>query len=221
MNEENDNSCIICGGETYTLEDAEIKVRYNVCKSCGFTYKLPQYHVDQVKEKSLYDNHQNTMENEGYVNMFIRFLEECVDPYVKGGKALDFGSGPGPVLYELLKQRGFRASHYDPYYHVDHDVFDSCYDLITSTEVFEHLSSPNKTIRNLSYLLEDGGILAVMTSLRPTSDEAFLKWWYRRDQTHIGFFTLKAFEALIQPLRLKCIYTNEKNYFVFRKEFSR
>ncbi len=213
------NTCILCGHETYPLKDPQIKATYDVCTHCKFTYKPQQYHLSREKEKAQYDHHVNTMENEGYVNMFKRFLDESVYPYIKSGKALDFGSGPGPVLYELLKMDGFKASHYDPYYHKDFSVFEHTYDLITSTEVFEHFSDPVKTLGHISALLEKGGILAVMTSLRPPSDEAFLKWWYRRDSTHISFFTLEAFEELIKPYPLKLIHTNNKNYFVFRKDW--
>ncbi|WP_343089499.1 class I SAM-dependent methyltransferase, partial [Methanocalculus natronophilus] len=98
-------------------------------------------------------------------------------------------------------------------------IFDETYDLITATEVFEHLNTPLKTLSHISALLEKGGILAIMTSLRPSSDEAFLKWWYRRDFTHVSFFTLDAIKALIKPFPLRLIHTNETNYFVFRKEW--
>jgi len=212
------NVCMICEGETYRLNDPQIRVTYSVCKACGFTYKNRAHHLSLTEEKTQYDSHQNTMENEGYKTMFERFIEESITPYIKEGKALDFGSGPGPVLYELLKIKGFKASHYDPFYHKDFSVFDETYDLITSTEVFEHLNTPLKTLNHISALLEKGGMLAIMTSLRPKDDETFLKWWYRRDLTHVSFFTLKAIKALINPYPLRLIYTNEKNYFVFRKE---
>ncbi len=222
MNAPNGESpCIICGAKTYGLHDPQLDVWYDVCVSCGYTYKRPIYHLDATREKMNYDKHENTMDNEGYVAMFERFLEESVFPYIRSGRALDFGSGPGPVLYELLGRHGFINYHYDPYYHKNPDIYNRSFDLITSTEVFEHLFEPKKVFNQLYYLLEDGAILAVMTSLRPKSDEDFLTWWYRRDPTHIGFFTLKAFEALVRPYRMKMIYTNRTNHFVFRKEFAR
>ncbi len=210
--------CLICNTDTHSIYDSEIKVTHHVCDGCGYTFKDSKNHPTHDHEHALYKNHQNTMENTGYVNMFERFLKASVDPYVSEGEALDFGSGPGPVLYELLKRRGFSAEHYDPYFNPDTSVFKNSYALITSTEVFEHLSDPAGEFKRLAGRLKDGGYLAIMTSLRPKEDETFLTWWYRRDQTHIGFFTEKAFEKLSQQANLSFVYTNHKNYFLFKKE---
>lgn len=210
--------CLICEGNTHTLHDDEIKVTYHVCEKCGYTFKDSLDHPTHDDEHALYKNHQNTMENTGYVNMFERFLASTVDPYLSEGKALDFGSGPGPVLYELLKRRGFDAAHYDPYFKPDKTVFDNTYALITSTEVFEHLSDPVMEFKRLAGMLKPEGYLTIMTSLRPKEDDAFLTWWYRRDQTHIGFFTEEAFDILSKKAELSFVYTNHKNYFLFKKE---
>jgi len=220
MNAENPslNNCKICGHETRILKDPELKLNFYVCTNCNYTFKETSAIVSQKEEKSLYDHHINTMENEGYVNMFKRFLEAGVLPFKTTGKALDFGSGPGPVLYEILKQQGFDAHHYDPYYHDDLSVFKRQYDLITSTEVFEHLSDPHAVIKKLCDALNPGGVLAVMTSFKTEDDATFLKWWYRRDATHIGFFTEKAFALLIKDYPLKTVYSNNKNIITFEKE---
>lgn len=209
--------CLICKGETYPLEDLEIKVTHHVCRTCGYAFKDRAHLVDPAKEKALYSNHQNTMENEGYVNMFERFLDFTVDSGSAFGPALDFGSGPGPVLYELLKRRGFESHYYDPYFNDDETVFLRSYGLITSTEVFEHLNDPVGTFRQLEALLKPGGSLAVMTQLRPEGDSEFLKWWYRRDQTHIGFFTEKAMTMMAVGTTLTLTSTNHKNHFLFTK----
>ncbi len=209
-------TCPVCEHSTYALYDKEIDITHHVCKACGYTFKDPADHVGETKEKALYSNHQNTMENQGYVNMFKRFLDFALDEDTRG-PALDFGSGPGPVLYELLKREGFESYHYDPYFHDEKRVFTRRYGLITSTEVFEHLSDPKQIITQLDDLLKTEGILAVMTSLRPVSDEAFLKWWYRRDRTHIGFFTEESFKRLAEGTNLELTKTNRNNYFLFEK----
>lgn len=211
-------TCNLCFNETYALYDPEIKVTYAVCDSCGFTYKPPKFHVEASKEKALYDNHQNTMENEGYVNMFKRFLNQGVYPFIDSGAALEYGSGPGPVLYELLKRAGFAVDHYDPFYHPNETVFSKTYDLITSTEVFEHFHDPQKEIKTLSAILNKGGYLAIMTSFRPLDDDAFLKWWYRRDKTHVSFYTLRALDLLARAHGLYRLSTNHKNIVTYRKE---
>lgn len=213
--------CIICGSPTRELIDPELKkprvVVYDVCGFCEFIRKRPDYHVSPTEEKTLYTHHNNTIENTGYVNMFKRFIAAAIDPFITKGKGLEFGSGPGPVLYELLKEKGFTMSHYDPYFHKDETVFQSTYDLITSTEVFEHLSDPMEVLTTLTGLLNPGGFLAIMTSFHKHDDDDFLSWWYRRDPTHIAFYTEETFAHMIQELKLTIHFTNQKNIIVFKK----
>ncbi|MFW5841942.1 MAG: class I SAM-dependent methyltransferase [Bacillota bacterium] len=215
------NPCIICHHDTRIITDSELKkptpVVYHVCKTCELIIKAPFSHPTHEDEKTLYMHHNNSMENVGYVNMFNRFIAAAVDPFITTGSGLDFGSGPGPVLYELLKQKGFTMTHYDPYFHPDKTALNNTYDLITSTEVFEHLSDPLATFKRLESMLNTHGILAIMTNFHPKHDETFLSWWYRRDPTHIAFYTTKTFEYLSKETSLQCIYTNHKNIIVFKK----
>ena len=216
------SKCLICESKTSSLTDSHIKnsfvyVIYHVCQSCGFTFKDSRFRVDPLKEKEQYDFHDNSFENPGYVEMFKRFIAAAIDPFITTGKVLEFGSGPGPVLGTLLKEKGFDVSLYDPFYEPNEAVFKEQYDLITSTEVFEHFFEPLKTLETLLKSLKKDGFLAVMTSFRVMSDEAFLTWWYRRDSTHVSFYTLEAFEEIEKRFNLERLYTNEKNYIVFKK----
>ncbi len=212
------NQCLICGNHTFPLFDDSLSLEFHVCKHCGYTVKDAKHHLDHQAEKQQYDRHENTSDNQGYVRMFERFLTHAVLPYKQAGDALEFGSGPGPVLYEMLKARGFNARHFDPYYHPDQSHQYQTYDLITTTEVFEHLSQPVHTFKTLIGLLKPGGILAIMTSFRPEKDDAFLSWWYRRDVTHIGFFTLKSFEILAKQHQVHILQTNHKNTITLKKD---
>ncbi len=215
------NPCIICQSDTRTLTDPVLNkpepVIYHVCETCGLITKAPFSHPTHQDEKTLYTHHNNSLENVGYVNMFNRFIAVAVDPFITTGSGLDFGSGPGPVLYELLKQKGFVMDHYDPYFHNDESIFKKTYDLITSTEVFEHLSDPLTTFKQLANMVNKDGFLAIMTSFHPNDDDAFLSWWYRRDPTHIAFYNETTFTYLMNQTDLKRVYTNHKNIIVFKK----
>ncbi len=214
----NNPSCQICGNQTFPLFDDKLSLTFHQCQHCGYTFKDNQHHLDHQAEKSQYDAHENTSDNQGYVRMFERFLTHAVLPYKQTGRALEFGSGPGPVLYEMLKTRGFKTTHYDPYYHPNQSYLNNTYDLITTTEVFEHLSNPEMVFKTLVSLLKQDGILAIMTSFRPNDNDEFLSWWYRRDATHIGFFTLKSFEHLAKKHGVPIVQTNHKNTITFKKE---
>jgi SAM-dependent methyltransferase len=175
-------------------------------------------------ERKRYLAHINSPEDKGYVDMFKRFIEESIVPFqgkIKRKKttALDFGCGPGPVLAGLLKQNGYETDIYDIYFAPEPVYRRRTYDLITCTEVLEHLKDPLKEITELKKHLKPGGIMAAMTLFHPVDgtpggDKAFNRWWYRRDRTHISFYRPETFKCLANKLNLKILTVNEKNIVV-------
>jgi len=164
------------------------------------------------QEKKEYSFHQNSMENEGYVQMFREFINKAIEPYKSQiSTALDFGAGPGPVLAELLRQEGFKTDIYDKHFAPEKIYQNKKYDLITTTEVFEHLKDPVATLKLLKSLLNKDGILAIMTLFHPNDEEGFKKWWYRRDSTHIAFYTPKTFQYLASLVNLQVKMSDKKN----------
>jgi SAM-dependent methyltransferase len=150
--------------------------------------------------------------------MFEDFLEESVFPYIDDiDNVLEFGCGPGPVLADLLKREDYQVDKYDPYFYPEKVYENKRYDLITSTEVFEHFSEPRKEMELLISHLKDGGYLAVMTSFHP-GPETFDDWWYKWDPTHIVFYNLNTFQKLAEDYNLKIIYTDREKYIIFKKE---
>ena len=203
---------------TSMMSDKKKELNYYRCQNCGFLFLDDTHRVDVVREKKQYDQHNNSLENEGYVQMFEDFIEVAIAPYLKKIQtALDFGSGPTPVFSELLKRRGLEVDIYDLYYAPKKVYEGKTYDLITSTEVFEHLSKPLETLQLLMEHLKEGGYLVLMTKFPPKEDKVFLNWWYRRDPTHISFFTPKSFEVMAQKVGLKVLKTINDNVVVFQK----
>jgi len=203
---------------TSMMSDKKKELNYYRCQDCGFVYLDDNHRVDSMEEKRKYDQHNNSLENEGYVQMFEDFIELAIAPYLKKIQtALDFGSGPTPVFSELLKRRGLEVDIYDLYYAPKKVYEEREYDLITSTEVFEHLSKPLETLQLLTEHLKENGYIVLMTKFPPKEDEAFLNWWYRRDPTHISFFTPKSFEVMAQKVGLKVLKTINDNVVVFQK----
>ena len=129
---------------------------------------------------------------------------------------MDFGCGPGPVLKVLLNRLGIDVDIYDPYFYPDKVFEGKQYDLITCTEVFEHLKNPLEIITLLESLLKENGILAVMTLFHTTSDN-FCKWWYRRDPTHICFYSPKTFKWLENNFNLVIDAIDNRSICVLRK----
>jgi len=210
--------CKVCESNTVEIRDAKKEIVYHRCLHCGFVFLNDVYRVSKEREKAQYDQHNNSLENEGYVQMFEDFIDLSIMPYIEEiERALEFGSGPGPVLPTLLERRGLEVDSYDLYYAPKRVYEGKVYDLITSTEVFEHLVKPFEVLELLVKHTKKGGYIVLMTKFPPEDDEAFLAWWYRRDPTHISFFSPKSFEIMAEKVGLKLLKTLNNNIVVFQK----
>jgi hypothetical protein len=176
----------------------------------------PRFHLSPVDEKLRSDQHQNTSDNIEYIETFKRFIETAITPY-PATQVLDYGCGPNPVLAELLKSHNLQTDIYDPFYFPTEPQVES-YDLITSTEVFEHLREPLVTLEHINKLLKPGGYLAIMTKFLPPNDQ-FVSWRYKDDTTHISFYSPKTFIQISQELEL--IQHNNQDIIVLRKKPSK
>ncbi len=210
--------CKICLSATTVISDARFKAAYYLCPKCNYIFLDPQGIITPEEEVELYNFHNNTLSNQGYVKMFEDFIAKSIDPHAHQIKtALDFGSGPGPVLAYLLERKGVSIDIYDPYFAPQKVYQEKTYDLITSTEVFEHLSDPRETTDMLVKHLNPHGILAIMTLFHADDSEHFKTWWYRRDPTHISFYSPKTFQVLASILGLKVLLMDPKNICVLGK----
>lgn len=172
-----------------------------------------QYHLLPEDEASRYRLHHNSLLNEGYVRTFLDKIG-LIHQYCMDAKTvLDYGCGPEPVLAELLKRDGFECDLYDPNFFPE--LPRGSYDLVISTEVFEHLRDIVGEIGKIRALLDQGGYLAIMTSFHDPVKN-IENWWYLGDPTHICFFGSRTFEWLAAKFGFNIIYTNKKNFIILK-----
>jgi len=210
--------CKICSSSTTDIIDIKTKKKYHKCLTCEYIFLDEFFYISEGAEKKHYDKHHNSFESLGYVKMFENLIDEFVNPYVKNiDYALDFGCGEGEVLPTLLQNNKIRCDRYDLFYFPETTYKGREYDLIVSTEVFEHLESPLNVLKELLSHLKTDGYLLLMSAFHPADDKEFLKWWYIRDVTHIGFFNLRTFEYLADELNLRILKHNSKNTIIFKK----
>jgi hypothetical protein len=175
------------------------------------------HHLTPAEEVSRYKMHRNTLSNKGYVGMFLEKIS-AVHQHCPGVKSvLDYGCGPSPVLAELLKRDGFSCEVYDPFFFPASP--DGYYDLIISTEVFEHLRDLRGELQRICKLLKPGGYLAVMTSLHDKVSD-FENWWYASDPTHICFFGASTFDWLAREFGFDIIFLDYKNFIILQNRSS-
>lgn len=210
--------CKICDHETILVYDKQFDINYYRCEHCEFLFMDSEAIVSFEEERAIYDTHENSIENQGYVDMFKNFLDKCVLPFKQTGSLLDFGSGPEPVLIQVInRDYNFETQHYDLHYAPDKVYEGQMYDVIVSTEVVEHISDPLPVFELLTSHLKPNGIFAFMTLYHLNDDLHFSDWWYRRDETHISFFTLKTLEVIAAKCGCEVIYTDNKRLTTFRK----
>lgn len=207
--------CKLCGNKD--LEKIKIEDKYYYCNNCELIFIERAAEPGYEEEFKAYKSHENTHENKGYVNMFQDFIKEILSEHLdKIEDVLEYGCGPGPVLADLLENRGLNVVKYDPFFYPDVKFEAQLYDLITSTEVFEHFHNPKQEIEKLIKLMKKDSYLAIMTSFHQGIDH-FKEWWYRRDNTHITFYNLATFKYIESEYPLQIVKTNNENSILLKK----
>lgn len=187
--------CPLCGGHSIAAYHSDQRRDYLHCSRCGLVFVPTDQQLSQQDEKAIYDQHQNSPDDQGYREFLRRLTKPLLDRLKPGSQGLDFGCGPGPTLSAMLEEQGHPMALYDLYYANNLAVLESQYDFITSTEVVEHLSQPGAELQRLWSLLTPGGYLGLMTK-QVRDREAFANWHYKNDLTHISFFSPQSFEYL-------------------------
>lgn len=209
--------CRVCQTDTHTFTDRQLKQVAHRCQACLAVFKDPQHFPTQAQEKARYDTHNNTLDSPGYVAFLNQFIDRAVIPFITHGRCLDYGCGPGPVCVHLLRERGFDAGGYDPIYAPSLSRFTQTYDLITCTEVLEHVFDPHAVFQTFQTVTHPGSIVAIMTLFVPESNADYQSWWYRRDETHVGFYHHLSFEVLALQYGFEIVLYQHPNLITLRR----
>jgi hypothetical protein len=188
--------CPLCGsrGEPFSHHRKQSR-SFSLCASCGLVFQdggLPT----QEEERSRYELHNNSPDDPGYRKWLESFVRKAVVPRYSSGRILDFGSGPRPVLSEILEEKGYPVSSYDPFFSPCWPE-DGPFSLILLCEVLEHVYEPVQAFRSLAAAAAADARLAVRTEFLPSSDpEVFAPWWYKEDITHVRFYSPSSLRIL-------------------------
>jgi hypothetical protein len=187
------HGCPLCGAEN-TAHFHEDNLRsYLRCPTCDLIFVPEELHLPPVEERSRYDFHENSTDDPEYRAFLRRLIDPLLSRIEKGSSGLDFGSGPGPTLSMMMRQRGFEMEDYDPFYTEDESVLERKYDFVACTETVEHFCEPRKSWEQMIGLVRFGGVIGVMTDIFE-EDMDFSKWHYARDDTHVAFYLKETFE---------------------------
>lgn len=203
MIQHSDNCCPLCGFNDPKRYFEDKTRPYLSCPACDLVFVPEAFYPAAEDEKREYDLHNNDPKDPGY----RRFLSRLSRPMLErlglrqkgknGQKGLDFGCGPGPLLHQLMEEGGHTVDLYDPFYFKETDLISDSYDFITAAEVVEHLHHPGREFDLLFRLLRSGGRLGIMTKL-VLDKQAFSRWHYIRDLTHVCFYSRDTFSYIAQ-----------------------
>lgn len=187
--------CPLCRSKDVEPFFEDKKRIYLNCLFCKLVFVPKSYWLTPEEEKTVYDLHRNDVQDPGY----RRFLSRMSAPLLKklgpNLKGMDFGCGPGPALADMMEEAGHEMRLFDPFYHDMPSVLSGQYDFICATEVVEHLKDPHQEFHTLFNILKPGGWLGIMTK-QVIDRDAFSRWHYIRDLTHICFYSPQTFEYL-------------------------
>jgi len=186
--DDEDVACPLCGSSTSPTYFVDGRRRYACCAVCALVFVHPADRPRPLDEALRYLEHQNRRDDPGYAE-FLRRLADPVCAHVPiGARGLDVGCGPTPLLSELLTASGRPTQFHDPLFFSRGELLGEIYDFVTCCEVVEHAHDPAALFGQLARLIGPGGLIAIMTQFRPI-DDSFGRWWYRRDATHVCFFS--------------------------------
>ncbi|WP_261816422.1 class I SAM-dependent methyltransferase [Vibrio gallicus] len=190
-------TCPLCNESDIQFYWEDKRRQYLQCQCCKLVFVEPSQRLSSEQEKAIYDQHENSPNDEGYRRFLSRIADPLGERIGENKHGLDFGCGPGPALAMMMREQGHLVDLFDLYYYPEIEVLDNRYDFVTATEVIEHLYQPNEVWQQWLKLLKPGAWLGLMTKL-VRDVEAFSTWHYKNDQTHVLFFSRATFEYLAE-----------------------
>jgi len=184
--------CLMAEGKTFYKGRRRDYFR---CPVCYLVYVLPHQFLTQIEEKTEYDRHENALYDPHYRDFLSRIFDPLSQRLVPNSSGLDFGSGPEPALAMMFEEAGHCMQTYDIFYAPEKNRLQAYYDFITASEVVEHLHHPQQELDRLWSCLKPNGLLAIMTK-RVIDQQAFSRWHYKNDPTHVCFYSIETFQWL-------------------------
>lgn len=206
------HACPLCHQEGHYFTSFRDK-RYYACPTCMGRFMHSEDVPTLVAEKTRYIEHNNDVTDlryQAFVTPIVDHVKRDFNPTHRG---LDFGSGTGPVIAQMLKDTGFNVALYDPFFSPYPEHLNQTYDFIVCCEVMEHFHHPDKEFHTLKGCLKQGSALYMKTELWCDSI-LFSTWFYKTDPTHVFFYHPKTLEWIQKAYGFKTLEIFPK-HFVF------
>lgn len=214
-------TCLICESDrllNLEIFDRSIQKTYYQCEQCDFIFLSPDCRLTPQEERKRYELHENDVLELGYQQFVMPLKDEVLKRFKKSAVGLDYGSGKNSAISYLLEKDGYHVRKFDPFFNLDPDALRAeTYDYILVCEVAEHFFDPRAEILKLKSLLKLHGQLLMLTSLKTQAID-FNLWSYRRDPTHVCFYTEKTFQWIEKIFDFTLVKIQKPNLVVLQKK---
>lgn len=160
------------------------------CSCCDLVFVDPDVRMIESAERARYLLHQNSLEDKQYVAFLLRLADPICTKKPRPASVLDFGSGPSPIMAEILEKRGYNVSLFDSHFAPDELVLSARYDIVLCCETAEHFHDAAAEWKKMVNCLREDGVLGVMTLLHDENTD-WKHWWYAHDPTHACFYSAR------------------------------
>jgi 2-polyprenyl-6-hydroxyphenyl methylase/3-demethylubiquinone-9 3-methyltransferase len=199
-----------------------IAIAYRRCSACGFVFTSA---FDRFSPRDFH----TYIYNDDYVHADPDFVDvrprsnaaliaELFRSSAGPPRLLDYGGGNG-LLARLLRERGWAATSYDPFYPEHGRRPAARFQIVSCFEVLEHSTTPFDTLRDLRWFMDDGGLILFSTLLQPADfDAEGLGWWYAAPRNgHVSLYSRGAMNVLVRRAGLAWMSLNDNLHIAYRR----
>jgi len=204
----------------YFLPISGKAVYYFKCSHCGliFTTYFDKFSPDMF-EKEIYNKDYKDVDpdfEELRPNAFATLLLKNFN-IEKNLDILDYGCGDGKFIENLTHYGFSNVKGYDPYSKEFFTKPQNKFSLISSFEVFEHVTDPIELIKDIISLKKPKGTILFSTLLTPKNiDQIGVNWWYISPRnSHITIYTQKSLSILFSHFGMKVKHFNQNLHLAY------
>lgn len=203
--------CPLCSSTESVLFDQDKFRSFYQCRHCSLVFVPRNELISASDEKARYETHKNDEGDPAYHAYLSKIAEAVSRNLTPGMKGLDFGSGRTKLLARLISDD---VDSYDVFFHPHEALKQKTYDFIIMSEVIEHLRDLSDELQVINKMLRSDGLLFVKTKLLPENN--FSSWFYKRDITHVQFFSEASFKFLSEKYGFSTGEKIGEDLFMFR-----
>ncbi|MEM6702203.1 MAG: class I SAM-dependent methyltransferase [Acidobacteriota bacterium] len=230
------HACPVCGSEDL-VHYCRVKscfspgefICYERCRGCGTVIRNPRLpdlaRLDRYEHEEL---RPQQLEIVPKSQVHYAYMMRVINRYVSkssGRRLFDFGCGSGGFLLEARKA-GFEVmglelskylaehvieEHEIPVFQgliTDDEFADERFDVIVSSQVFEHLLDPRQTLESVREHLNSSGLLLIeVPNLRAIQER--LRRGATMDDSHLFYFTADSLSQMMESCGFKVLRVEE------------